>query len=207
LITPLLRRMVTNERQRRYAIESRKKKVEAASEKAANGQPGNTSERTKTTAPQPNGCAESQLPSASPFPEMDPKLNEYNYDVESPSPSRDGRSISRPETAMSITSSFPVQSPSTDGVKYLINITEDGHRIKPRFTLTPVTCPGFSSLIQHIHSVMEDGRDTHSVKVLGPTGLNDVSGEQGWKEAIEAIKQTEWMDLEVKCVIEMGAKG
>jgi len=198
--------MVTNERQRRYAIESRKKKVEAAAEKDANGQPANGLGRARTATPQPSVRAQLQLPSASPFLEMDPKLNEYNYDDESPSPSRDGRSISRPPTAISITSLFPVQPPGTNGVKYLINIMENGHRIKPRFTLTPVTCPGFSSLIQHIHSVMEDGRDTRSVKVLGPTGLSDVSGEQDWKEAIEAIKQTEWMDLEVKCVVEMADK-
>jgi hypothetical protein len=47
----------------------------------------------------------------------------------------------------------------------------------------------------------DEGRKVSSVKILGPSGLVDVSDEDTWREAIETVKQTEWMDGEAKCVV------
>lgn len=74
----------------------------------------------------------------------------------------------------------------------------------PRFTLTPNTCPTFSSLIQHINSVLNDGGWKVCItKVMGPGGLVEVSDESSWVGAVEIVKQTEWLDEEVRCVVDV----
>ena len=74
----------------------------------------------------------------------------------------------------------------------------------PRFTLTPNTCPTFSGLIQHINSVLDDdGLKVGVTKVMGPGGLLEVNDESSWAEAVEIVKQTEWLDEEVRCIVDV----
>jgi len=82
---------------------------------------------------------------------------------------------------------------------------QDGRRLKPKFTLNPSSCPGFASLIQHILAFLDSSGSQRlsSVKVLGPNGLSDVGDEDSWRGAIASIKEHEWMDGEVKCVVEI----
>lgn len=203
--------MVTNERQRLYASQSRKGRSQAKSKEETKDQSDQESELADRTSqpPQTNGHGRSrrksrQLLSQSPIPEIDPKLNQYHYVVEEPLPSGDEQGSVKSHTTGGFTTLFPVRPPSdSDEVRYLVNIIKDGQRIKPRFTLNPRTCPGFPSLVQHVQSIMDDGRPTRSIQLLGPSGLVDVSDQTTWVAAIESIKQTEWMDGEVKCAVQM----
>jgi hypothetical protein len=196
--------MVTNERQRLYALESRKTRNEAKANGKVKDQPEEDFEHPSVVIPQPNGRHKSRPSTASPspFPEVDPKLQQYHYEVEERLPS-EGRYSTKSPIMNCFGSVFSRKSPDTSEVRYFVNILKDGERLKPRFTLTPTTCPRFSSLVQHIQSVMDDGRGTKSIQVLGPNGLVDVTDQYAWMEALESIKKTEWMDGEVKCVVVM----
>jgi len=193
--------MVTNERQRQYASQSRK--IKAKSKGGEKDHSDHDSELLDDSQPsQPNGHIRFRpIPrasaSASPVPEIDPKLNQYHYVVEEPPIPEDGDISAKSHS----TNGFP--SMSLDSIKYSINIMKDGERIKPRFELTPNSCPEFPSLVQHIRSVMDDGRPALSIQVLGPSGLVDIRDQATWVAAIQAIMQTQWMDGEVKCVVEM----
>jgi hypothetical protein len=205
-VTPLLRRMVTNERQRRYAIETRKITVNGRS-KNDNRRKSKGSTTSNDDTPHRNG--KERLMSHSPYPTIDPKLNQYHYNVDELFPSGGGQE--RPTTRTNSGVSADLQSSAGadigQSIKYLVNIMQGGRRIKPRLSLTPSSCPGFSSLIQHVHSIIDNGsQKTSGIKVLGPNGLVDVGGEDGWKAAIADIKQKEWMDGEVKCIVDVEEK-
>src|SRR4051812_24924250 len=117
--------MVTNERQRQYASESRKNRSKTKSKG------GNDSETLTDDASQPNGNQisgdRSRRPvSSSPFPDIDPKLNQYHYEVEEPQPSEDGQDSTRLQGPNRFTSAFPIKPPDASEVKYIVNILKDG---------------------------------------------------------------------------------
>lgn len=198
--------MVTNERQRQYAIETRKC--------TANGTPRNDNKRkprgsvtSNDDTPQRSG--EERLSAPSPYPVIDPKLNQYHYKVDESFPSGDGQKEPAAQTNNGVSADLQPEAGEDvdESIKYLVNIMQDGRRIKPRISLTPSSCPGFSSLIQHVHSIIDNGsQKTSSIKVLGPNGLVDVGDEDGWKAAIADIKQDEWMDGEVRCLVDVEQK-
>ena len=194
--------MVTNERQRLYALESRKNRNEAkANEKLKDKE---DLEHPSGMVPPPNERSRSRHSTASPsaFRDVDPKLQQYHYQVEERLAS-EGECSSKSPVPIKFGPAFPRASPDSNEVRYFVNILKDGKRLKPRFTLTPVTCPRFSSLVQHIQSVMDDGRGTKSIQVLVPDGLVDITDQSSWMEALEMIKKAQWMDEEVKCVVVM----
>jgi len=207
LITPLLRRMVTNERQRLYASQSRKGRSQGKLRKANTDQSDGESEIPKDGPTQPSNRRRRSRHqgegSLSPMPEIDPKLDQYHYVLEDMQRSEDGRNSIGSRSSSGFPSAFPIKTPDIDEVKYLVSIVDEGRRLKPRFTLSPETCPGFSSLVQHAQNIMDDGRGTRSIQIHGPSGLIDVTDQASWIDAIELIKATEWMDGEVKCIVQM----
>jgi len=72
-----MRRMVTNERQRKYAIESRKNAAKAGGRR----QHEQGSATPQGSTPQPDG--QSQLLPTSSVQDIDPKLNQYHYNLDS----------------------------------------------------------------------------------------------------------------------------
>jgi hypothetical protein len=174
--------MVTNERQRLYAIESRKGNLQATTKKRRNqGSPTPTEEGT----PRRNGEQRFSAPSPSPYPAIDPKLDQYQYNV------GDGSNIDMAD----------------GGLKYKVNIMREHRRIKPPVTLTPASCSGFFNLVHQVYNIIDDhSLDTSIIKVLGPAGLVVVGDEPGWTEAIKAVTDTEWMDGEVKVVVDVKEK-
>ena len=203
LVTPLLRRMVTNERQRQYAIETRKGNTQTKG--GTKRQLG--SETPKRATPQPTSKEHQSQPS--PYRELDPKLNQYHYNLESAFPTENGQAANAVQTTIGmVPDPHLFAGASDDGeVKYQVNILQNGRRIKPMVTLTPASCPGFPSLIQYIHSLIDD--EAHrpgSIKVLLPNGLIDVGSEESWMEAVETVKENVWMDGVVKCVVQVEEK-
>ena len=175
-----MRRVITNERQRQYALETRHEKRLSKLGTSTNG-----TSPTPSRSTHQNRRSRTSLDT---YDELDPQLTEAQPGSGSPSVP--------PENGL-----------SQDGIKsvtdirYHINILRDGCRIRPKAILTAVSCPGFPSLIQHIHGTLNDRNDRlKSIKVLGPNGLVGVYNEESWKQAIVLIKGNEWMDGEVKCV-------
>ena len=148
MVTPLMRRMVTNERQRIYALEARKKS--SLGKKIRHGDDAREVSPTPTEeeTPHPSGRRMSG-PSPSPNPPIDPKLNQYHYNVNESSMSQNQSSIINPEKG---------EPAGADGgnLQYHVNIMQNGRRIMPKVSLTPISCPDYSSLEQHINVTIDD---------------------------------------------------
>jgi hypothetical protein len=183
--------MVTNERQRQYALEARTKKQKE----------GYTLDisRSRDVSATPTESTST--------PTLQPKtLRPY-------SPKPDQPCDCTIEINSIITNKHNKSAPirqqedsNDENFKYRVNITKNGRRMRPQITLTPVTCPGFSSLVQHIYSLVEDNEQKlKSIEVLGPGGLIGVKDENAWRDALASIEKNDWMDGEVKCVVEIEA--
>jgi hypothetical protein len=191
-----MRRMVTNERQRLYALETRKNQAAA---KQAKNKLDKGHATPSADIPQVNDPLEAlSNPLGS---QIDPKLNQYHYSIEPPA--SHSQELDAPTLArIGMRSVFAKKAAEYEGPKYHVSIMQDGHRVMPRFTLTPINCPNFASLIQHINSVLDDdGLKVGTTKVMGPDGLADVVDENSWKGVIELISRHEWMDEEVRCIV------
>ncbi len=200
VVTPLLRRMVTNERQRLYALETRQEKRKAGEKinnKRKRGQ---------------NATSESEEPrrrkrgrrgnSHSPYNDVDPKLDEYHYHVEETYSEEVENGVQKSRTGQAAGNEFSIEEPDESNLRYHISIIQNGQRIKPRLTLIPSSCPGFASLVQYIHTLLDDiGQKPSTVSVLTAHGLVEVNSEESWEEAVTSIMGNEWMDGEVRCVV------
>lgn len=203
--------MVTNERQRRYA------RVTRASQKG--NSPSAKGGHRSVQDVQPAIPSGEEAPTLSgdrdasvQYPEIDPKLDQYHYSFE---PSFASRSPKSPTLASrhqnpTINSSEQeaYRAPSLIpeiSISYHLNILQNGIRIRPKTTLSPTNCPGLSSLIQHIRSALsDDSMSINRIDVLDMNGLREIGDEDGWAEATRAVAETEWMDGEVKVVVEVG---
>jgi hypothetical protein len=212
-VTPLLRRMVTNERQRIYAIEHRKEK---------DGQkipPG--TRRGSSAAP---ASISPGLTSPPPFPELDPKLNQlYQESLQKANSQKPASPVAAPAA--------PVPAPPAvvrkkGELAYHVNIVCEGKRKREQVTLSPSNCVGFASLVGRIEGLVkgqgereeeggekgegegEEGKEKEeklkmkNIKVLGVNGLVEVTDEASWVKAVLGVRKVEWMDGDVKVVVE-----
>jgi hypothetical protein len=194
--------MVTNERQRMYAVETRRNIAAARKEQKQKSQ-GSETPTPPADATQPD--VQQEAPSTPSAWEIDPKLNQYHYSIGSSALQSQQPDVATPaRIGMRSVFARKVAEVRVEGLKYHVSIMQEGRRLMPRFTLTPNTCPTFSSLIQHINSVLDDdGLKVGVTKVMGPGGLLEVNDESSWAEAVEIVKQTEWLDEEVRCIVDV----
>ncbi|CAL3965136.1 unnamed protein product [Diplocarpon coronariae] len=198
LVTPLMRRMVTNERQRLYALETRlekRTKMPITKRGQASVLPADvTNHQEHIEHIGPPGLRPTTTTT------MDPKLDEYYYSIEPRSHTNENLD------PLAIDAPFVVETPTPcddmNDVKFHVNIVQCGRRLQPQVTLTSSSCPGFFSLVQHIHSLMDTGtKYLSSIEILGPSGMLNVKDEESWRDAIASVQQIEWMDGEMKCVV------
>ncbi|CZS93394.1 hypothetical protein WAI453_000985 [Rhynchosporium graminicola] len=208
LVTPLMRRMVTNERQRLYALETRQKERSQIHSKnqarllhipAEGWIPVSETRRTEHLAPVQ-------------YPVVDPKLDDYPYNPDLSfhlNENRQGEEFLDPqEPEPSVPKEVGENGENAMNCSYLVNLVHDGRRVHSQVILKPDVCSGFASLVQHIHEMMSgatggQAQQLDSVKVLGPTGLVSVSDEDSWKAAVDLVQKNEWLDGEVKCVVQV----
>jgi hypothetical protein len=196
LVTPLMRRMVTNERQRMYALETRKNLAAAKQ-----GQNEKSRGSATPTVDSPRTGSQPEAPSTPSALDIDPKLNSYHYSIGSPATQGQHLGVGTPP-ATGTSLAFAKNAADDEGLKYHVSIMQDDRRLVPRFTLTPNICPTFLSLVQHVNSAMDDGsRNVGAIKVMCPGGLVEATDEKSWAEAVEIIRHTEWMDEEVRCIV------
>ncbi|RDW71140.1 hypothetical protein BP6252_07703 [Coleophoma cylindrospora] len=201
LITPLLRRMVTNERQRLYALSTRKQNNAARANGSKSASPDLQStptpkqiQRHDSTSGVPQGSQVRQG-SAAPLgqyhPELDPEL--IGYDTA-------GNPQYKPNARLSITD---MPSDQAD-VRFHINLLQEGQRIKPKLILTKVTCPGLPSLLQHLQKLAGEDANGSSfeVKVLGTSGLISIENQTQWDAAVKQVRETDWMDGDLRVIAE-----
>ncbi len=187
--------MVTNERQRQYAMETRTERRKGGKRRAT---------RSHTPCSSPGGNCDSQpVSSPSSSNDLDQKLDEDKHSFGSGCPpgEEDANAIQQKGNYGTIDSTV---ERGDSRLTYHLNILSNNRRLKPKLYLNCANCPGFSSLSNHIQdALIVDEQRLVSVKVLGPAGLIEVKDEDGWREVLELIKKEEWMDGEVKCVAEV----
>jgi len=217
LVTPLMRRMVTNERQRLYANETRR----------ATGGKNKTQASSQTNAQ----AQASTLGNAQQYPEIDPKLGDYHYNLDPVFRSTDADSSTATAAPTLDASATATPSQPTPTTQYRISMLAPTSTSAPSCparllhtsTLTPITCPVFSSLMTHIRSVLAsplqppatdaaaDARPelfrSTAVKALTPRGLVEVSTVEQWEEACKEVEGAVWMEGVVRVVVEIEKVG
>lgn len=152
--------------------------------------------------------------SPSRYPDIDPKLDQYHYNLDPAFNSTTTDDFSAPlpdrphlQNDVSVSREhFPESPPPPDPpIQYYINILHNNIRMRPKLILSPSSCPGFSSLVQHVRGALNDeNADPVRVQILSPDGLRDVGDEEAWLDAVKSVVGNEWMDGEVKVLVEVG---
>lgn len=206
LITPLMRRMVTNERQRQYAIERRLKK-----KRLCNLQ--NRQQNTNTTD------SSSAVPSQSIQIEPEPVQIQPDPVSRLSSVESDSIEVTNHVQQSAIPKIIPTteltcyskrtetfqnhipMKPEENILKFYVNILQGGKRIKKIFLLI---CPMLSNLVRHVIEVLKYPEErVGNIQILTPCGLVPVFDEDSWAKAIALVTKHEWMDHEVRCLVNL----
>jgi len=224
LCVPLFRRMVTNERQRQYAVETRKGGSEAKARRQDESRPAN-----------PSGM-HSQLANVQ-------SMNHPAQLLESPHQRQGLRSGGGGYGALGATESNvfepgPAQR-SDQGLELEINMVSaspsDSHdvshnstkRVSAPFHLSAAAVPNLATLHTKIRECISDGGGDHlvdaaspasahhalgdglassEVKVWLPDGLVRVRDDGEWMVALLSAEMVEWMDKRVKVLVEISPR-
>ncbi|RKF64749.1 hypothetical protein OnM2_016071 [Erysiphe neolycopersici] len=245
LVTPLMRRMVTNERQRRYANETRmEKRLGSGNKRGTTNKstvPSNKSAEPEITVisispvePEITTTSisplESEIRTTSISP-VEPEIISVSSENSNIQNGDDGFHLQtipdssidanfnaiieyiasssntnlRNENKMSDTAHTD-QIPTLEKafMKYYINLLRDGCRIKERLEIQPDQYLDFSKLIHHVNQSIDYRQEQIlNIKVHGPDGLIKVFDEDSWSQAVLLIFKHQWMDQEVRCLINL----
>ncbi|KAI9735669.1 MAG: hypothetical protein M1834_001685 [Cirrosporium novae-zelandiae] len=204
LVIPLLRRMVTNERQRMYAIETRKgggqaekkRKVEAENSPSPHQQ--HPEQNFFNTNPQSPpiafmGATLQQQIERLPMP-FPPPRQDSDHTTAHLSDSSEKVALSRTPT------------PQCD---LIINILVGNRRVCPRVDIPSTMCPDLASLKKKVNEIFPPERPDNNnesegsperdmkVKVWMPDGRVEVESDSDWTLSLLNATVTEWMDGEI----------
>ncbi|KAI1618283.1 hypothetical protein EDD36DRAFT_26276 [Exophiala viscosa] len=181
LMMPLMRKMVTNERQRVYA---------AASRKSGSKEDAKTDEHLEAADDSILQDESIQTPDAGP---LEPVSS--TTDVELPMPT-----LEKPQTRTTFKQSI---------VLYVNVVSNTGgalRRVIPRFQLTPESAPSLSSLIGEVEKRYKPSSESGNrpvVKVWLTDGLVTVAEDGEWMVALLSAGVVDWMDGEVRVLVEI----
>lgn len=225
LVTPLLRRMVTNERQRQYVTEKRHgggtpKPATTHTIDVPSSSPTRNTPRVSRRDQEPQSrYPEDTNHPTSPYPyphNLDPAFaSEATLDL----PSK-GREHDRPDTVPADVRTnndadlSPTQPPTERPSLHLhINILSltTSQRLLPRTTLSVPGNMDFDSLTQHVRSLLapvkptngREERQVRAIRLLSTRGLVRVSGDDELAAVLQEVEATEWMDRELRVVVDV----
>jgi hypothetical protein len=89
---------------------------------------------------------------------------------------------------------------SSENVKLQINIMKNENRQHPPFHIHSKSCPDYESLCQSALRNVSRGTGLH-IQVLLGTGLAPVSGDKDYAGALKTVRETVWMDKELKVLV------
>ncbi|EXJ78306.1 hypothetical protein A1O3_09467 [Capronia epimyces CBS 606.96] len=189
LMMPLMRKMVTNERQRVYAAATRRQ--------------GSTKGATDR---EPPAAFDASLVGHGDV----AKTSYSNHDKEGNSPA----AVKHDVSTLSASASHPTTAFKQSIVLYVNVVANTGgalRRVIPRFTLTPESAPTISSLVAEVERKSngtpkdktpgKGGRPI--VKVWLPDGLVTVAEDGEWMVALLSAGVVDWMDGEVRVLVEV----
>lgn len=188
LMMPLMRKMVTNERQRVYAAESRKSTGAKEDEKLESNSPNrDESPRLDGSGAEPLVSPTTASGTGGPLlPSTPSPISGINGHVRSSPPFKPSIAIH---------------------VNVVSNVEGARRRVVPRFTLQPEATPNLSALISHVRRKHPGGLASDSgmpvVKVWLPDGLVTVAEDGEWMVALLSAGVVDWMDGEVRVLVEV----
>jgi hypothetical protein len=204
LMMPLMRKMVTNERQRIYAAASRK---QGSAKEASDGQ-------SPTVIEEPVVSDHHNVPETS-YPEQE-------IEDQSLMPAQhQGTESAHPVPAQQevITSAPPVSPPTTSfkqSVVLYVNVVSNAagtlRRLTPRFSLTPEAAPNLAALLSEVdkryplssrNGSMSGVENRPGIKVWLPDGLVTVRDDGEWMVALLSAGFVDWMDAEIRVLVEV----
>lgn len=203
----LLRRQITNERQRKYSLENRKNK-----KKTPKKGPQNLTDGVSTGSPQSLPELESGQAASPPLfdPFVDGHAVESNLDQYPFSVERSVQPDIQPENGEGNSAVYSQRSFMADvrrlvpdpNLKYYVNVLQGGRRVLPRLDLAPHNCLGFADLVQHIRNYIATvgSLKTIHIKALLPDVMFAVFDEDSWRHAIRVVMESDWMDGEARFV-------
>jgi hypothetical protein len=122
---------------------------------------------------------------------------------------RDGTSsVDAPAMARAIAAAPKDDAQSDDrgqGLSVILQVSllQDGARIMPRRDIQAHNTPYLHSLVQDVVTwVGPVSLGSAKVKVLSPEGLVTVEDDASWQRMLRLARVTEWMDKEMKVVVE-----
>ncbi|KAI4125517.1 MAG: hypothetical protein LQ347_005358 [Umbilicaria vellea] len=207
-VTPLLRRMVTNERQRQYAVVTRK---------GGGTDSDGSNKRRKLDdikTPPPQGHREGQeyqqqqgFPQAQNMvlglPELQDKLLEA---LPNHSERRNNIPAESSEQTVARLPSSASYDPSSNGnaLQLHINLLKDHQRVLPRVDIPAEQCSDmqmlYGKLLEQGHAA---GPDPWRISVLLPGGLTPIQNDGEWMVALMSARAVDWLDGELKVVVEI----
>ncbi|KIX01555.1 uncharacterized protein Z518_09281 [Rhinocladiella mackenziei CBS 650.93] len=187
-VMPLMRKMVTNERQRIYAATTRK---QGTPQVGVDGQATAATERPVDTQ---DHSAETTPPDL-----------ENEGDVRSPAQQGFTQSTGESKSTTTFKQSIVLY------VNVVSNIGGARRRIIPRFTLTPDSAPNLSTLIAEVEKRYKrpsneetSGKENlPAVKVWLTDGLVTVVEDGEWMVSLLSAGVVDWMDGEVRVLVEV----
>lgn len=179
-VLPLLRRMVTNERQRQYAVEARKG--------------GNTgSGKRRSSSPELPSPAQRDIGQGG---RDGSEMEGLRIDGPDYPPGEEVRSMP------SVRSRFGT-TPDNGSLMLHLNIIENKRRILPSYQSLAEDCPDLQSIHAKVLQYYGDAAlDRAAVSVLLPQGLTSIASNEEWTGALSIVQDTEWMDGETKVVVD-----
>lgn len=178
-VIPLLRRMVTNERQRQYAVETRK-----------GGNAGNA--RNQESGSTPHSPTHHYGDPGMEQPDMG---NLYTNDPLQ-APGDHGRLTPSTHSPVGILH-------QTNSIRLHVSILRDRRRIRPSYEVLAGKCPNLQAIYaQATQQYGDTDLASATVSVLLPQGLTRVYSDEQWVKALSTVQETEWMDGETKVVID-----
>ncbi|TQS34481.1 hypothetical protein Golomagni_05133 [Golovinomyces magnicellulatus] len=211
-VTPLMRRMVTNERQRQYANERRlEKRTKKFQERKSCEKDTPSTEKSVGREIDVRSSVNQTVQTVD-----SPSLPQLTQDYISDFSSLRVRDNSERETLPPIiqlqvdknmtsnVESAQLLRTEKKNIKYYLNLLEGDHRVKERLVILSVGSLNFSGLIRHMTQLMDPlQEDLLIVKVHGPHGLIEVIDEDSWAQATLLILKHEWMDKEIRCLVNL----
>lgn len=91
-------------------------------------------------------------------------------------------------------------------VAYHVHLLHDGNRIKPKDMLQPSRCPSLASLQGWLSIQIPGNLKIGKVKIMTAEGLVEVKEEEAWCALVLAVGKIDWMDGEVKILVELEDK-
>jgi hypothetical protein len=189
LMAPMLRRIITNERQRRYADQSRRGQKKVKDNSPSVDLPSDAhSNREATKTRELTSNPTSLLPGIYENPTTSSPLNNQIQESsgESTPHQNDTTLIPSPE------------------IQFQIHVMFDGSHIQPKHIVSLSADSSFMVLYMLVTDLLRNTMmELHRIRALGPGGLIELSNEEQYDSFNKEVKANEWMDGEVKVLVEV----